>query len=167
MDCGKPYDDFPMDSTLPHNQWLMIHDNFGGLLCAGCMVKRASSLPDVVAMRMRIDFRAAMKAGPCDCGAGIVEAMARALWHSYSHGDSWDVLEPKQEQVWCKHARAALTVALDHMMERIKRDGLLALAVAYDQKMCKQKGERDTEFVKRIVGSYFDQLRKEIFNEEN
>ena len=113
----------------------------------------------------------AMKAGPCDCGAGIVEAMARAICRTDANACS-SSFPCKDRCQWasrgefeeCDHiqaARAALTAALDRMMERIKRDGLLALAVAYDQKMCKQKGERDTEFVKRIVGSYFDQLRKE------
>jgi hypothetical protein len=56
MDCGLPYSMFSVDSTLPDEQWRMIHDSEGGLLCAQCMVERASKLPGVVAVRMRIDF---------------------------------------------------------------------------------------------------------------
>ena len=56
MDCGKLYDNFPIDSTLSNEQWRMIHDSQNGLLCAGCIVGRASCLPGVVAVRMRIEF---------------------------------------------------------------------------------------------------------------
>ena len=79
----------------------------------------------------------AMKAGPCDCGAGIVEAMARAAmivgnldWFSEDHIDT--VLaktghdEDCEDGEYCDfcwanreraQARAALTAALDHMRE--------------------------------------------------
>lgn len=34
------------------------------------------------------------------------------------------------------------------------KDGVAALMTAEVEHMCKKKGERDTEFVKRIAGSY-------------
>jgi hypothetical protein len=34
----------------------MIHNSEGGLLCANCMVERASHLPGAVAVRMQIEF---------------------------------------------------------------------------------------------------------------
>lgn len=56
MDCGKPYKEFGMDSTLPDEQWLLIHDNFDGLLCANCVVARCANLHGAIAVRMCIDF---------------------------------------------------------------------------------------------------------------
>ena len=56
MDCGLPYKDFPLDTTLPDHQWLMIHDNEGGILCANCIVKRASKLPGIIAVRAVFDI---------------------------------------------------------------------------------------------------------------
>jgi len=57
MDCGIPYQDFPLDMTLPDEQWLMIHpEGEGGLLCAGCIVKRAARLPGVIAVRAIFEF---------------------------------------------------------------------------------------------------------------
>lgn len=57
LDCGKPYVDFPLDMTLPDDQWLLVHPaGFDGLLCAGCIVARAKMLPRVVAVRAQIEF---------------------------------------------------------------------------------------------------------------
>ncbi len=56
LDCGKVYRDFPLDATLPDEQWRMIHDSEGGILCANCMVARAAKLPGAVAVRMQIEF---------------------------------------------------------------------------------------------------------------
>ncbi len=56
LDCGKPYSEFPLDSTLPDEQWRMIHNSEGGILCANCMVARAAKLPGTIAVRMRIEF---------------------------------------------------------------------------------------------------------------
>lgn len=58
-DCAKPYSDFPLDATLPHDQWERIMGSPNGLLCANCMVARASKLPGAVAVRMTIDCDAA------------------------------------------------------------------------------------------------------------
>lgn len=58
MDCGKPYSEFRLDTTLPNDQWLMINgaNRFNGLLCANCMVRRASELPGIIAARMVLEF---------------------------------------------------------------------------------------------------------------
>lgn len=45
LDCGLPYADFPLDLVLPRSQWLEIHPAEHGLLCAACIVKRASKVP--------------------------------------------------------------------------------------------------------------------------
>jgi hypothetical protein len=56
-DCGKPYRDFKLDTTLPDEQWLLIHpEGNGGLLCANCMVRRAAKLPGIIAARMVLEF---------------------------------------------------------------------------------------------------------------
>jgi len=57
-DCGLKYQDFPLDTTLPDNQWKDIHPegDGGGILCANCMVKRGSHLPGVIAARMVFEF---------------------------------------------------------------------------------------------------------------
>lgn len=39
-DCGKPYELFPLDLLLPRSQWLDIHPEDGGVLCANCMIER-------------------------------------------------------------------------------------------------------------------------------
>lgn len=45
MDCGLPYEEFPLDVILPRSQWLDINPADGGVLCAGCIVKRAAKIP--------------------------------------------------------------------------------------------------------------------------
>jgi len=56
MDCHKPYKLFELDTTLPDEQWLMIHPSDGGVLCANCIVARASKLHGAIAIRAYIDF---------------------------------------------------------------------------------------------------------------
>jgi len=56
-DCGLLYQEFGIDTTLPDNQWLTIHpEGRGGLLCANCIVKRASRLPGIIATRMVLEI---------------------------------------------------------------------------------------------------------------
>ena len=54
-DCGLDYDDFGLDFTLPHSQWNDICPE-GDLLCANCIVQRASKLPGVIAIRAVIEI---------------------------------------------------------------------------------------------------------------
>ncbi len=56
-DCGLPYQEFGLDTTLPDEQWLMIHpEGLGGLLCANCIVNRASHLSGIIAARMILEI---------------------------------------------------------------------------------------------------------------
>lgn len=67
-DCGLPYAEFGLDTTVPNSQWHDIHpeNDGGGVLCASCMVKRASVLPGVVAARMVFQFTPHENKG-CQC----------------------------------------------------------------------------------------------------
>lgn len=67
MDCGLPYASFGIDTTLPDDQWLMINrkGGFNGLLCANCMVRRASKLPGIIAARMTLEFAEKKETNPC------------------------------------------------------------------------------------------------------
>lgn len=42
LDCGLPYEQFAMDTHLPRAQWLAIHPDEHGVLCAQCVLKRAA-----------------------------------------------------------------------------------------------------------------------------
>lgn len=55
LDCGMPYGDFGLDVVLPDDQWLMIHPEKDGLLCASCIVKRASKLPTAIIVKASIE----------------------------------------------------------------------------------------------------------------
>lgn len=49
LDCGGPYDELmACDLVLPRAQWLQIHPDDGGVLCANCILRRASKLPGVI-----------------------------------------------------------------------------------------------------------------------
>ena len=56
MDCGLDYTQYPMDVVLKREQWLLIHPEDGGCLCANCIVARASKLPGVINLTARITF---------------------------------------------------------------------------------------------------------------
>lgn len=55
MDCDLPYKDFPLDVVLPDMQWLMIHPDDGGVLCAQCIVTRASKIKGVTVIYARFE----------------------------------------------------------------------------------------------------------------
>lgn len=55
MDCGKLYSSFPLDTTLPDDQWRQIHPDEGGILCANCMVGRLAKLPGAIAVRAHLE----------------------------------------------------------------------------------------------------------------
>lgn len=59
LDCGRDYTDFGMDLLLPRWQWLLIHPDDGGLLCANCIVRRASGLRGAVALHAVIGIASA------------------------------------------------------------------------------------------------------------
>lgn len=56
LDCGKPYAEFPLDVVLPRSQWLEIHPDEHGLLCAGCIVARAAKVPGATVAHLVIEF---------------------------------------------------------------------------------------------------------------
>lgn len=56
LDCGLAYRDFPLDLTLPDEQWRMIHPDGNGVLCANCIVKRAAAIHGAVAIRATIEL---------------------------------------------------------------------------------------------------------------
>ena len=56
LDCGLPYEQFPLDVILPRAQWLEIHPAEHGLLCATCIVKRAANVPGVTCAHMILEI---------------------------------------------------------------------------------------------------------------
>jgi len=57
MDYGADYEETMAISLLiPKTQWLRINPEDGGLLCANCMLRRASALPGAVNITGRITF---------------------------------------------------------------------------------------------------------------
>jgi hypothetical protein len=55
-DCGLLYGSFGLDTTLSHEQWQLINGSPNGLLCANCIIKRASRLPHIIAARLKLEF---------------------------------------------------------------------------------------------------------------
>jgi len=61
VDCDLPYGAFGLDTTLPDEQWLLIHPEEGtDLLCANCIARRAEKLEGTIAIRATIDFGCVM-----------------------------------------------------------------------------------------------------------
>ncbi len=56
-DCGLLYQDFPMDITLPDNQWIELtgYVDGEGILCGWCIIKRAANKNKYVAGRLRFE----------------------------------------------------------------------------------------------------------------
>lgn len=54
--CGKPYSEFPLDVHLPDDQWLLVNGREGGVLCAQCIVERASGIPIVTVLNASLDI---------------------------------------------------------------------------------------------------------------
>jgi hypothetical protein len=50
LDCGLPYECFPLDLVVPRGQWLLIHPADAGVLCALCILARLSRIPGVTAV---------------------------------------------------------------------------------------------------------------------
>src|SRR5688572_18140783 len=56
LDCGMPYSEFPLDVLLPRPQWLEIHPDENGLLCAACIVRRCARIPGVTACHLIVEI---------------------------------------------------------------------------------------------------------------
>jgi hypothetical protein len=57
LDCGKSYEEFGLDVSMPDEDWKLINPKKDGLLCANCIVKRASQIEGVIVIKMQLDFR--------------------------------------------------------------------------------------------------------------
>jgi hypothetical protein len=64
MDCGLDYEQYPLDVVLKKAQWLLIHPDDGGVLCANCIVGRAAKLPRVINLSVQITFAEDFDADP-------------------------------------------------------------------------------------------------------
>jgi len=56
MDCDRPYEEFGLDTVLSDDQWAMIHPDGDGVLCASCIVQRASRLTSAIYARLVFEF---------------------------------------------------------------------------------------------------------------
>ncbi len=55
-DCDLPYKEFGLDTTLPNEQWLLIHpEESTDLLCANCIARRAEKIAGTIAIRATIE----------------------------------------------------------------------------------------------------------------
>lgn len=60
-DCGLSYQEFSIDAVLPNEQWKLIHpEGSKGLLCANCIIKRASFLPHIIFARITLEFTSSL-----------------------------------------------------------------------------------------------------------
>ena len=66
IDCGLPYSNFPVDVLLPRSQWLEIHPDENGLLCAACIVRRASLVPGCASVHAFIEIVPQARPGAAD-----------------------------------------------------------------------------------------------------
>lgn len=57
FDCGMVYggDDW-VDTVLANEQWRMIFPEKNGVLCANCIIKRASKLDGIIIAKMKLIF---------------------------------------------------------------------------------------------------------------
>ncbi len=54
-DCGLPYEQFPLDVSLPDADWQALkRPGDQGLLCAGCIVNRAAAMPSMIVVYARL-----------------------------------------------------------------------------------------------------------------
>jgi len=66
LDCGLDYSEFPMDVLLPRAQWLAIHPDEHGLLCAACIVRRCAKLPNATCVHAIVEIANTKDLGRCD-----------------------------------------------------------------------------------------------------
>lgn len=57
LDCGMPYSHFGMDMVLPHSQWIFIHPDKYGLLCAQCIINRVSKIKGATVVHAIIEIQ--------------------------------------------------------------------------------------------------------------
>ena len=56
-DCDLPYQDFPMDVTVPDDQWIELtgYADGEGILCGACIIQRG--VGKYIAARIRFEWR--------------------------------------------------------------------------------------------------------------
>ena len=54
MDCHKDYSEFGLDTVMPDDQWALINPDINGLLCAQCIVNRASRVYGVIVVQLTL-----------------------------------------------------------------------------------------------------------------
>ena len=57
LDCGKGYKSFGVDIVLPRSQWLLIHPDDNGLLCAQCIVNRIAKIDTAIVVHANVELR--------------------------------------------------------------------------------------------------------------
>lgn len=64
LDCGMEYggEDW-IDTVLPNEQWETIFPEGNGILCANCIIKRASKLDNIIIAKMTLTFVKDYKCG--------------------------------------------------------------------------------------------------------
>lgn len=96
LDCGLPYRDFPIDTVLPDADWLLIHpEGLGGLLCAGCIVKRAAALPQTIIVHARIIPERGIDGSNPKCPKCGARTNKRTWMERLKRRDSW-ISTPKE-----------------------------------------------------------------------
>ena len=54
--CGKLYEQFGLDTVLPNGQWELLHAKEESLLCANCIVDRASEIKGCTVAHMILEI---------------------------------------------------------------------------------------------------------------
>lgn len=57
IDCDRLYKDFGLDVVLSNDQWKLIHPDEKGVICAQCIINRASKIKDVVTVNLTLEFK--------------------------------------------------------------------------------------------------------------
>ncbi len=57
IDCDRLYKDFGLDVVLSDDQWKLIHPDEKGVICAQCIINRASKIKDVVTVNLTLEFK--------------------------------------------------------------------------------------------------------------
>lgn len=57
LDCNKSYSTFGLDIIFERSEWLKIHPDENGVICANCIAVRAGKLKDVICIKAILDMR--------------------------------------------------------------------------------------------------------------
>lgn len=136
MDCQKP--SAPMDFVIPRIQWLLIHPEDDGYLCANCMVLRANKLPGVINITGVITFADDYEDGkehPYE-------------WASKRVGGDW---ERHHDLSTAEALRARGWMVAVHNDYRLKGESYTFWLFTKDNRCAKGEGRTDREALARVV----------------